>query len=198
MGLCEHHTAHDEDCGYESADEGHPCSHVKDGEHDDSCYELICGYEEGEPEEWDASDSDAPRLHKHDDSCYELVCHHMDGKHDEACGYEAPTEGHACGFVCEICGKDDAEDGQQDAEDDKKEDKEESCICEIRCTEDSINEDCPVCSAEDAELEKVCLGEASIRRTSRANEDYEVVTSGDTTTYNFKQFTDGKIYVVSF
>ena len=47
-GLCEHHTVHDKDCGYEPADEGHPCSHEKDGEHDKSCYELICGYKEGE------------------------------------------------------------------------------------------------------------------------------------------------------
>ena len=223
-GLCEHHTVHDKDCGYEPADEGHPCSHVKDGEHDKSCYELICGYKEGELEEADASDSDAPKPHEHDDSCYELDCPHLDGKHDEACGYEAPTEGQTCGFTCEICGKDDEAGGGQDEDAeasnpqneiddpasgeidtdkgenaDGQEDKGGSCICEIRCTEDSINEDCPVCSAEDAELEMVCLGETSIKRTPKANEDYVVETSGDTTTYEFHTFPDSwKAYYISF
>ena len=36
------------------------------------------------------------------------------------------------------------------------------CICETLCTEEEINADCPVCSAEGAELDKVCTGAAPI------------------------------------
>ena len=103
-GLCEHHPVHDENCGFEPSSKGEPCSHMEDGEHDDSCYELICGYEEGEIEEDRiATKTDVSKPHEHDDSCYELICPHMDGEHDEACGYEEPVKGHECGFVCEAC-----------------------------------------------------------------------------------------------
>lgn len=103
-GLCEHHPEHDESCGYEPSSEGDPCSHMEDGEHDDSCYELICGYEEGEIEEDRiATNTDASKPHRHDDSCYELFCPHMDGEHDEACGYVPAADGSPCAFACEIC-----------------------------------------------------------------------------------------------
>ena len=39
-GLCEHHTEHTEECGYQEGQDGQPCSH----EHDASC-----GYAEGQP-----------------------------------------------------------------------------------------------------------------------------------------------------
>ncbi len=91
-GLCEHHPVHEENCGYEPSSEKDPCSHIEDGEHDDSCYELICGYEEGEIEEDRiATNTDASEPHRHDDSCYELICQHMDGEHDRTCGY-APAD----------------------------------------------------------------------------------------------------------
>lgn len=32
------------------------------------------------------------------------------------------------------------------------------CICTDKCTADAINEDCPVCSADGAEMDSVCLG----------------------------------------
>ena len=103
-GLCEHHPEHDKDCGYEPSSEGNPCSHMEDGEHDDSCYEIICGYEEGEIEEDRiATNTDASKPHRHDDSCYELVCPHMEGEHDRTCGYVPAAEGRPCAFVCEIC-----------------------------------------------------------------------------------------------
>ena len=38
------------------------------------------------------------------------------------------------------------------------EDDTAKCICETLCTEDSINGDCPVCGAEDADLSR-CVGE---------------------------------------
>ena len=36
----------------------------------------------------------------------------------------------------------------------------EKCTCETLCTGEEINADCPVCSAEDAEIDKVCVGAA--------------------------------------
>ena len=43
-GLCEHHTAHDDACGYVEAIPGHDCGH----KHTPECYtdELICGMDE--------------------------------------------------------------------------------------------------------------------------------------------------------
>ena len=119
-GLCEHHTEHNEDCGYQPAVEGTPCSHehtdecyetVKEcvHEHDGDCYEkvLVCENEEEE----------------HDEDCYEevLSCDHecseesgcitetlnCTHEHDEACGYQPAVEGAPCGYVCELCGADD-------------------------------------------------------------------------------------------
>ena len=37
---------------------------------------------------------------------------------------------------------------------------QEQCSCVVLCTEDNTNPDCPVCSAEGAELDKVCVGAA--------------------------------------
>lgn len=37
---------------------------------------------------------------------------------------------------------------------------QEQCSCTTLCTEGNINPDCPVCSAEGAELDKVCVGAA--------------------------------------
>ena len=36
------------------------------------------------------------------------------------------------------------------------------CSCEIRCTQDSVKADCPVCSAEGAKLDVVCTGAAPV------------------------------------
>ena len=70
-----------------------------------------------------------------------LDCKH---EHDEACGDVPATEGTPCTFVCEICNTQTAEEAK--------------CICETKCTEGEINADCLVCSAEGAELDKVCVG----------------------------------------
>ena len=72
-GLCEHHPAHTEECGYREAEPGHPCEH----EHTADCYtdELICGYIEDE--DVTASDSDAG--HVHTQECYALDCPHERG-----------------------------------------------------------------------------------------------------------------------
>ena len=119
-GLCEHHTQHDESCGYTEGTAEIPCSH----EHDESCGGLT------DPE----------------------ACNHT---HDEACGYVPATEGTPCTFVCEVC---DAQDSGNPAT--PSDAQPEECTCETLCTEEEINGDCPVCSAEGAELDKVCVGAA--------------------------------------
>ncbi len=64
---------------------------------------------------------------------------------------------------CPVCGAEGAdlsackgkEQGsvpETDTEDDNAETDTAKCICEILCTEDSINGDCPVCGADDASL----------------------------------------------
>ena len=62
-GLCEHHTEHNEDCGYQPAVEGTPCSH----EHTDECYETV-----------------KECVHEHDGDCYEkvLVCENEEEEHE--------------------------------------------------------------------------------------------------------------------
>ena len=119
-GLCEHHTQHDESCGYTEGTAEIPCSH----EHNESCGGLT------DPE----------------------VCNHT---HDEACGYVPATEGTPCTFVCEVCNAQDS--GNPATPSDAQ---PETCTCETLCTEEEVNADCPVCSAEGAELDKVCVGAA--------------------------------------
>ena len=119
-GLCEHHTQHDESCGYTEGTAEIPCSH----EHNESCGGLT------DP----------------------AACNHS---HDEACGYVPATAGTPCTFVCEVCNAQDI--GNLEA---LSNEQTEECTCETLCTDEEINGDCPVCSAEGAELDKVCVGAA--------------------------------------
>lgn len=64
-------------------------------------------------------------------------CQHQ---HDAVCGYAPATAGTPCTYVCEICNSEEAE-----------------CICETPCTPKNIHADCPVCSAEGADL-AACKG----------------------------------------
>lgn len=119
-GLCEHHTQHDESCGYTEGTAEIPCSH----EHNESCGGLT------DP----------------------AACNHT---HDEVCGYVPATEGTPCTFVCEVCNAQDS--GNPATPSDAQ---PEECTCETLCTEEEINANCPVCSVEGAELDKVCVGAA--------------------------------------
>ena len=118
--LCEHHTQHDESCGYTEGTAEIPCSH----EHNESCGGLT------DP----------------------ATCNHT---HDEACGYVPATEGTPCTFVCEVCNAQDSGDAATPSDV-----QPEECTCETLCTGEKINADCPVCSVEGAELDKVCVGAA--------------------------------------
>lgn len=194
-GLCEHHPEHTEDCGYTEGTEGADCEHehtedcytlVKKcvHEHDESCYPVL----EGSVPENTATPSEAeeaqPTACTHECSeesgCItkELSCPHERGEHDDSCGYIPATEGTPCGYTCEQCNSQDSglvpgASGNAPAE----------CICEIRCEKEAVNPDCPVCSAEDADL-SACKGTEQAMPLMAAAASTEGTISGDVTWEN--------------
>lgn len=150
-GLCEHHTKHDDACGYSEATTETPCTH----EHTEDCYTLVtnCVHEhmaecysdgvlpaDGEEK---AADSCSHQCSE-ESGCItkELNCNH---EHDENCGYVPAKEETPCNFVCEICNAQVAE--------------EPECICDTKCTEEESNVDCPVCGGENGDISG-CMGAA--------------------------------------
>ena len=168
-GLCEHHPAHDDECGYTEGTAGTPCSH----EHTDDCYTEVtdCVHEHTEDcypqnsvsgNNATSSNADEPTECTHvcseESGCItkQLNCQH---EHDEDCGYTPATAGTPCGYVCELCGgEDNGEAGKQ---------PEAECICTTLCTTEAIEEDCPVCGVENADL-TLCEGEAKTATPSNA------------------------------
>lgn len=165
-GLCEHHPKHTEDCGYTEGTKGAACEHehtencytfVKKcvHEHDESCYPVL----EGSVSENTATPSEAEEAqpiactHKcsEESGCItkELSCPH---EHDDTCGYIPATEGTPCRYTCEQCNSQDSGlvpgvSGNAPGE----------CICETHCEQGAVDLDCPVCSAENADL-SACKG----------------------------------------
>lgn len=151
-GLCEHHTQHDDACGYSEATTETPCNH----EHTEECYTLVTNcVHEHTAECYSDGVLPADGEEKAADSCShqcseesgcitkELNCNH---EHDENCGYIPATAGTPCTYVCEICNAQVAE--------------EPECICDTKCTEEEPNADCPVCGGEDGNI-SICVGAAS-------------------------------------
>lgn len=163
-GLCEHHTEHTADCGYTEGTAEIPCSH----ERTEDCYTLAakcvhthtadCYPADGTATPSDAEEKEPVCGHvcSEESGCMTktLACNHT---HDEACGYVPAAEGTPCTFVCEVCSAQD--NGNPGAPSDAQ---PETCTCETLCTGEEINADCSVCSAEGAELDKVCVGAASM------------------------------------
>ena len=168
-GLCKHHPKHTEDCGYTEGTEGAACKHehIEDcytlvkkciHEHDERCYPVL----EGSVSENTATPSEAEKAQptacthecSEESGCItkKLSCPHERGEHDDSCGYIPVTEGTPCGYICEQCNSQDSGlvpgvSGNAPAE----------CICETHCEKEAVNPDCPVCSAEDADL-SACKG----------------------------------------
>ena len=106
-GLCPHHPAHTDACGYISPVSERECTHS----HDDGCYteETDCIHAHTAacyPGPDDASGTDEPALCAHvctqDSGCVTrtLACLH---EHGDACGYAEGNPGAPCTFVCPIC-----------------------------------------------------------------------------------------------
>lgn len=161
-GLCEHHTQHDESCGYTEGTAEIPCSH----EHTEDCYTLVTKCVHTHTEDcYPADDTATPSDAEEKEPVCGHVCSEESGcitkaldckhEHDETCGYVPATEGTPCTFVCEVCNAQDS--GNPATPSDAQ---PEECTCETLCTDEEINADCPVCSAEGAELDKVCVGAA--------------------------------------
>ena len=191
-GLCKHHPEHTEDCGYTEGTEGAACEHehtedcytlVKKciHEHDESCYPVL----EGSVSENTATSSEVEEAqptectHKcsEESGCKtkKLSCPHERGEHDDTCGYIPATEGTPCGYTCELCNSQDSGlvpgvSGNAPAE----------CICETRCEKEAVNSDCPVCSAEDADL-SACKGTEQAMPLMVAAAGTEETISGEVT-----------------
>lgn len=168
-GLCKHHPKHTEDCGYTEGTEEADCEHEHTEDcytpvekcihkHDESCYPVL----EGSVSENTATSSEVEEAQptecthecSEESGCItkKLSCRHERGEHDDSCGYIPATEGTPCGYICEQCNSQDSGlvpgvSGNAPAE----------CICETRCEKEAVNPDCPVCSAEDADL-SACKG----------------------------------------
>ncbi|WP_303134649.1 S-layer homology domain-containing protein [uncultured Clostridium sp.] len=186
-GLCKHHPEHTEDCGYTEGTEGAACEHehtedcytlVKKciHEHDESCYPVL----EGSVSENTATSSEVEEAqptectHKcsKESGCItkKLSCPHERGEHDDSYGYIPATEGTPCGYTCELCNSQDnglvpGVSGNAPAE----------CICETRCEQGAVNPDCPVCSAEDADL-SACKGTEQATPLMAAAADDETIS----------------------
>ncbi len=178
-GLCEHHTAHTDDCGYTEETPGTPCGH----EHTEDCYtEVTECVHEHTPEcyrsetEDSVSDNEAtpanaeerepencPHICDGESGCIteKLDCRH---EHDSECGYTESTPGTPCTYVCEICNPQDS--GEADEEPETGIIKQEQCSCLTLCTEGQINPDCLVCGAENADLSD-CKGKAEKEDTKQ-------------------------------
>ena len=187
-GLCEHHAAHTDDCGYTEETPGTPCGH----EHTEDCYTEVteCVHEhtpECYPEETEDSVSDneatpanaeerdpenCPHICDGESGCIteKLDCRHehkVNGGEadregglgrDSECGYTESTPGTPCTFVCEICNPQDS--GEAGKEPETGIIKQEHCSCLTLCTEGQINPDCLVCGAENAGLSDGCAPES--------------------------------------
>ena len=126
-GLCEHHTEHNEDCGYTEGTTESPCTH----EHSEDCYTLVknCVHSHTEdcyPQETVSGNVAAPpdgeerepencaHICSEENGCIkeELDCKH---EHSEDCGYAPATDGTPCGFVCKECNPVDSGDQPETA-----------------------------------------------------------------------------------
>lgn len=191
-GLCKHHPEHTEDCGYTEGTEGAACEHEHTEDcytpvekcihkHDESCYPVL----EGSVSENTATSSEVEEVQptecthecSEESGCItkELSCPHERGEHDESCGYIPATEGTPCRYTCELCNSQDSGlvpgvSGNAPAE----------CICETRCEKEAVNSDCPVCSAEDADL-SACKGTEQAMPLMAAAASTEETISGKVT-----------------
>ena len=106
-GLCPHHAAHTDTCGYASPVQEQACTHT----HGDGCYttETVCVHEHTDQCYSDSADAaeaagsvSCAHICTEDSGCVTqtLSCPHV---HDDACGYVPGNPGAPCAFVCQLC-----------------------------------------------------------------------------------------------
>ena len=185
-GLCEHHTQHDNACGYSEGTAEVPCTH----EHTEDCYTLVTNcvhehmaecYNDGVlPAEGEEKTADSCSHQCSEESgCItkELNCNH---EHDASCGYVPAKEETPCNFVCEICNAQAAE--------------EPECICDTKCTEEEPNADCPVCGGENGDISG-CVGAAMMLAPMGAGAiTPKVPTGSGSSTYPYKISSKEELY----
>jgi len=177
-GLCEHHEFYDENCGYVEEIHEIPCNHV----HTEDCKETIqnCIHihteecfapaEAANPDTTDDLANQEPINCQHvcseENGCITIIEHCVHVEHDETCGYVAAVEAHDCEYDCSICKENqctcETENPLNHASDCPAYVIPEisTCNCETRCTEEQINEECPVCSLDGDTLEN-CVGKTA-------------------------------------
>ena len=106
-GLCPHHAAHTDTCGYASPVQEQACTHT----HDEGCYttETVCVHEHTDQCYSDSADApeaagsvSCAHICTEDSGCVTqaLSCPHA---HDDTCGYAPGDPGAPCTFVCQLC-----------------------------------------------------------------------------------------------
>ena len=144
-GLCPHHPAHTDACGYASPVAEQECTH----RHNDDCYTEVtdCIHAhtaECYPAPDDVSGADEPVLCTHvctqDSGCVTktLTCPH---RHDDACGYAAGSPGAPCTFVCPICPIEDLIDRLPGSVSDQNIDQVQAQLSEIYALYDELTGD---------------------------------------------------------
>lgn len=126
-GLCEHHTVHDDTCGYVEGIAESPCTH----EHSEECYTTVtsCTHTHTEDcypvlddsipdDEATSSDDESVEDTIHSEAAEPAECSHECSEesgcikqelncrheHDDECGYAPAVEGQPCTYVCTLCG----------------------------------------------------------------------------------------------
>lgn len=199
-GLCAHHTAHTDACGYQEAVKGQECNH----EHTDACYEEVTDCK-----------------HEHTDACYEtqsateepaegenpqkmLNCTHVCSEgsgcivktlncthtHDDTCGFAASVEGSPCTFVCTECSKTgtpqepggdttQGEDGEQESSDRTEAVKNVQELINALPAVDKIETEIETMNEEDKAALKEQLAEAKTAYEELTDEEKKQITGAD-------------------
>ena len=142
-GLCPHHLAHTDECGYVSPTVEQGCAHT----HDEDCYrtETACIHEhtaECDPQAGDEADEPVSCAHTctQDSGCVTqtLSCAH---EHDDICGYAPGVPGAPCTVVCLLCPIEDLIEKLPDSVSEDNREQVQTQLSEIYALYDELTEE---------------------------------------------------------
>lgn len=142
-GLCPHHLAHTDECGYVSPTVEQGCAHT----HDEDCYrtETACIHEhtaECDPQAGDEADEPVSCAHTctQDSGCVTqtLSCAH---EHDDICGYAPGVPGAPCTVVCPLCPIEDLIEKLPDSVSEDNREQIQTQLSEIYALYDELTEE---------------------------------------------------------